>query len=74
MSKMRRSCVLPPNEVEAEGGTADLNAHLVQSLLDQAHLRPLTLSLSLTPTLTLSLTLSLTPTPTLTRRTCARSP
>ena len=37
MSKMRRSCVLPPNEDEAEGGTADLNAHLVQSLLDQAH-------------------------------------
>ena len=41
MSKMRRSCVLPPNEVEADGGTSDLNAHLVQSLLDQAHLCPL---------------------------------
>ena len=39
MSKMRRSCVLPPNEDEAEGGTADLNAHLVQSLLDQARPR-----------------------------------
>ena len=35
LSKMRRSCVLPPNEVEADGGTDDLNAHLVQSLLDQ---------------------------------------
>ena len=37
LSKMRRSCVLPPNEEE----TDDLNQHLVKSVLDQAHLCPL---------------------------------
>tara|TARA_B110001452_G_scaffold13274_1_gene10962 strand:+ start:210 stop:1865 length:1656 start_codon:yes stop_codon:yes gene_type:complete len=37
LSKMRRSCVLPPNEEESE----DLNEHLVKSVLDQAHLCPL---------------------------------
>jgi DNA polymerase epsilon subunit 2 len=39
LHKMRRNCIRPPSEME----TTDISQHLVKTLIDQAHLSPLTM-------------------------------